>query len=438
MNTRFSRRAFLAGVGASAAMVPLLHAERALSAGFPKRFVSVIWTNGVIQSDFYPMGTDLTTATLGQTLQALVPYKAKMLMPKGLDQKVLLDLNRTYDGHFTYPSLLTGTGQPTGGVDPANGTAGRKGEGPSLDYVLAQAIAKSGAQLVLPELNLGIENQGDTQPCTWSAPEQQIDNDRDPQHVFQTLFASAAMSPAQMDTLKLRRQSVLDYVHKDLTAFGARLGKEDQMKIAAHMSSIEALERLLGMGPAPTTTCMPPMNNVTLNSDVPTRMKAMFTMAAIALQCDLTRVVTIEYGTDGGGDETSHAFLGLSDNWHKIAHAGASQAADKIKIDAWIFSNVATLVGMLDSTMEGTGTALDNSVIMTATDMNDGADHFVGKIPFLLIGSCGGYFKTGKVVQYPDGTPHNKLLATIGNAMGVPMTGFGAAGYEGTLPELTM
>jgi hypothetical protein len=174
------------------------------------------------------------------------------------------------------------------------------------------------------------------------------------------------------------------------------------------------------------------------NTDVPTRMKAMFTMAAIALQCDLTRVVTIEYGTDGGGDETSHAFLGLTDNWHKIAHAGAAQAADKIKIDSWIFSNVATLVGMLDSTMEGTGTALDNSVVMTATDMNDGADHYVGQIPFLLIGSCGGYFKTGKVVQYPDGTPHNKLLATIGNAMGVPMTSFGAAGYEGTLPELTM
>jgi hypothetical protein len=434
MNTRFSRRAFLAGVGASAAMVPLLHAERALGAppgGFPKRFVSVIWTNGVIQSDFYPMGTDLTTATLGGTLQAMVPYKAKMLMPQGLDQKVEIDAmgGRQYDGHFSYPTLLTGTAQ---GV-----SQGRLAEGPSLDVVLAQAIAKSGAQLVLPELNIGIENQGDSQPCTWAAAEQQIKPETDPQRVFQALFSSVGMPPAQMDSLKLRRQSVLDYVHKDLAAFSARLGTADRVKIQAHMSSIEQLEALLGMGPAPsTTTCMPPtLGQIT---DVPTTMKAMFTMAAIALQCDLTRVVTIEYGTDGGGDETSHAFLGLSDNWHKIAHAGASQAADKIKIDSWIFSNVATLVGMLDSTMEGTGTALDNSVVMTATDMNDGADHYVGKIPFLLIGSCGGYFKTGKVVQYPDGTPHNKLLATIGNAMGVPMTSFGAPGYEGTLPELTM
>jgi hypothetical protein len=32
--------------------------------------------------------------------------------------------------------------------------------------------------------------------------------------------------------------------------------------------------------------------------------------------------------------------------------------------------------------------------------------------------------------------PHNKLLASIGNAMGVPMTGFGPARYDGVLPEL--
>jgi hypothetical protein len=61
----------------------------------------------------------------------------------------------------------------------------------------------------------------------------------------------------------------------------------------------------------------------------------------------------------------------------------------------------------------------------------------VGKIPFLLIGSCGGYFKTGRAVRYSK-VPHNKLLATICNAMDVPVTSFGAPGYEGTLPDLLM
>jgi hypothetical protein len=60
----------------------------------------------------------------------------------------------------------------------------------------------------------------------------------------------------------------------------------------------------------------------------------------------------------------------------------------------------------------------------------------VSPIPFTLIGSCGGFFKTGRVVKYPSG-PHNKLLATICNAMDVPMTGYGAPELSGTLPELS-
>ena len=51
---RFSRRALLHGMGVSAAMLPLIHAERALGQvaanGFPKRLVLVTWPNGVIKS----------------------------------------------------------------------------------------------------------------------------------------------------------------------------------------------------------------------------------------------------------------------------------------------------------------------------------------------------------------------------------------------------
>ena len=61
MNTaRFSRRALLKSLGASAAMIPLLDAERAgprPPSGFPKRLITVTWTNGVIADDFYPKGT---------------------------------------------------------------------------------------------------------------------------------------------------------------------------------------------------------------------------------------------------------------------------------------------------------------------------------------------------------------------------------------------
>jgi hypothetical protein len=113
-----------------------------------------------------------------------------------------------------------------------------------------------------------------------------------------------------------------------------------------------------------------------------------------------------------------------------------------------MYEQVARLAQGLDSAMEGTGTVLDNSVIAVGNDMNEGSGHYVAGLPFVLIGSCGGYFKTGRTVklgnwankngEYWNGdsnVPHNKLLASLSNAMDVPATSFGE-GYAGTLDEL--
>ena len=82
--------------------------------------------------------------------------------------------------------------------------------------------------------------------------------------------------------------------------------------------------------------------------------------------------------------------------------------------------------------------------------MNEGNGHSVGGLPFLIVGSGGGYFKTGRAVRLgtwttktgpywksSSGVPNNKLLAAVGNAMDVPMESFGAAGYGGVLTELS-
>ena len=429
-SARFSRRGFLKSVGASAALVPLLHAERAPGAtasGFPKRFVSVVFTNGIVAADFYPAGADLT---FGTTLKPLEPFKAKMVMPVGLDYSVVLNqpVDRVYDGHFTYPSLLTGTAETK--------VEGKNGMGPSLDQTLSDAIAKQ-ATLAAPLVNIGVKSENEGTPSSWRAAGQKNTNEIDPTKLFARLFASSALPPAQVDTLRLRRQSVLDYVGKDLTAFSLRMGTEDKFKIQAHLDSIRTLEKQLATPVGvPMVACAKPAAPATGKLDTPTLAKAMFDLAAVALKCDLTRVVTFDLFTDTGGSGNTFPWLGINKDYHTIAHDGAASASLKVQIDAWIMSNVANLVGQLDATMEGAGTALDNSVVMVASDMNEGALHYVGKIPFLVIGGAGGYLKTGgRVVRYSK-VAHNKLLATISNAMDVPVTGYGDKAYPGTLPEL--
>ena len=61
--------------------------------------------------------------------------------------------------------------------------------------------------------------------------------------------------------------------------------------------------------------------------------------------------------------------------------------------------------------------------MVTANDMEDGASHYVGKVPFVLIGSCGGFFKTGQFQKYSK-VGHNRLLVSLLNAMDVQVDTF--------------
>jgi hypothetical protein len=251
------------------------------------------------------------------------------------------------------------------------------------------------------------------------------------------LFASASVPAPQLDLLRLRRQSILDFLGKDLTAFSTRLGTDDKLKIQAHLASIRDLEmQLQAAANTPTVVCTAPDKPPTGKLDTPTQMKLMFDLGALAIKCDMTRVMTYDLYDDGGADGNNFPWLGVSDDYHKVAHLGSTGYEAKMKIDGWIFSQVANLLTQLDATMEGGKTALDNSVVMTMNDMDEGANHYVGKIPFLLVGSCGGYLKSGGVVQRYTKTPHNKLLATLCNAMDVPVTGYGDPKYPGTLSEI--
>src|SRR5258705_1032601 len=141
-------------------MVPPLHAEKPLAAplaGFPKRLITVAWTNGIVPTDFYPASG--TALTIGQTLQPLAAFAPKMLMPIGLDLSVVLAAagNRQYDGHFTFPSLLTGTAEQK--------SEGRTGMGTSIDQFISDAISKT-VTLKAPLLNLGLRSHGDGNPPT--------------------------------------------------------------------------------------------------------------------------------------------------------------------------------------------------------------------------------------------------------------------------------
>ena len=266
--------------------------------------------------------------------------------------------------------------------------------------------------------------------------------------LFTTLFAGRTSTPGTttVNPLTVRRKSVIDYLTSELTGYGTRLGTADRARVAAHLESIRQLEKGLTATSTSTVGCSPVAPGAP--TEYQASMKAFADLVAMALRCDVTRAVSMTWAGDTGQPPNSLPFLGIGD-YHGVAHQGAAGYTNKVKIDTWYMSQLAYLAIALDSTAEGTGTMLDNSLIVMVNDMSEGSFHSVSAIPFVLVGGAGGALKAGRTVrvgswatkagsywQGPSGIPHNRLLASISNYMDVPTMAFGNAAYSGTLTEL--
>ena len=73
---------------------------------------------------------------------------------------------------------------------------------------------------------------------------------------------------------------------------------------------------------------------------------------------------------------------------------------------------------------EGDGTLLDNTAVIWAHEQSNAGTHQRTDHPYVIAGSCGGAFKTGRAIHF-GGAAHSGLLIALANAMGVPTDSFG-------------
>ena len=429
MKEKYSRRALLKTLGVGAALLPLLNNEAVAATppggtvgpdGFPKRFICVVLTNGIYQKSWWQTanGTDLTTGTLLPILAPLTPFRSKLLIPHNISIQNVFNSNN-YGGHFGYPCILTGT---------------QKGTSASIDTLIAQGSPN----LANAQLNLGCRTSNSH--LSFKAGGIANSPNSSPKNVFNQLFAGANLSPAQISNVQARRKSILDLVRTQLTTFQGVVGTDDKSKIQSHLDAIRSIEDSL-TGQTTTMGCMPPTLDTTVDftttANYPALVAAQMKLAAAAVTCGISQAITLELIDDGGGNSLTFPWLNVSQsNYHAIAHLGASAAADKTVIDTWFYQQLATnLLAPLDASVEGSGTALDNSCVLMANDMQEGNTHYDKNVPWLIAGSCGGFFKTGRVVELSN-APNNQLLTTILHAMGQASVASVGDMYPGNVDSL--
>ena len=452
MNTwEMRRRDVLKTLGVGFGCLPLLQSRRGSAASVaPRRLIIVASTEGFRQEFWRPKDGSLMTQTLPDSSSPLEPHKADLIFLPGLTHPTF-----TGGAHGAFPNHLA---TANSGVKEY-----RVPWSATFDQVVGPALATPN-NLPMAVMNLGLLSDkgimgegANSRYCFAKGKDQIVVPEQDPWKTYARVFAGAtgpgAKPMAQVDPavtrLMMQKKSILDYVGMDLEKFAARVGKDDGAIVGGHLAAIRDLEKDLRAVKVDASLCggttsMPV--DATMSINYPATLKVCFDLMVAALKCDVTRVAALQM-VDAGGANVNWNFLpGIPEkgggfhtklrNWHDLGHNPVLGGVDHKRIaDKWCMSQLAELLVRMKAIPEEGGTMLSNSVVVMTNHMEDGQNHACQRLPWILAGQAGGYFKTGQCAL-SAGKPLNGVLADVANAIGVPMVSWGDASYGKPWPGL--
>jgi hypothetical protein len=439
------RRDLLKTLGVGLGCLPLLRAGRASGAPAPKRLLIVASTEGYRQPFWRPMDGSLMGQTLPDSSSPLEPHKADVIFLPGLTHPTF-----TGGAHGAFPNHLA---TANSGVKEY-----RVPFSATFDQVVGPMLATPN-NLPMAALNLGILSDkgimgegANSRYCFAKGKDQIVVPEQDPWKTYARIFMGGTPDkgpdPA-VTKLMAQKKSILDYVGKDLDSFAGRVGKDDGAIVRGHLNALRDLEKDLSTVRVDASLCgggaSMPMD-ATMPINYPHTLKVSFDLMVAALKCDVTRVAALQM-VDAGGANLPWNFLpGIPEkgggfhtrlrNWHDLGHNPVLGGVDHKRIaDKWCMTQFAELIARMKAIPEEGGTMLSNSVIVWTNHMEDGQNHNCQKLPWLLAGQAGGYFRTGQCAL-SAGKPLNGVLADVANAIGVPMASWGDASYGRPWPGL--
>lgn len=417
------RRRFLRNLGAGAAVLPFLSGLQSLRADElqqrrRQRLIIMFSPNGTLPGEFWPdtFGDD-EPLMLKPMLGALEPFRDKLLMLKGVDNKIRGD----GDNHMRGMScLLTATKLNSGNIQGGSHTPAGWASGISIDQQIRnhwQSHEETKTRFGSLEFGVAVPNRADpwTRMCYagGNKPVAPIDS---PGQMFEKIYGS------KQDTEHLA--SVLDFVFADLKRVSRSLSPEDRDMLAEHMQHVRQLEKDIAAAAEqgelvhPEPDIDPDIELVNDNTPAITRMQIDLLISALAN--DMARVASLQFMRSVG--QARMRWLGVEDGHHSLSHEpdANEEAYENLKrINSWFAEQLAYLLKRLSETPEpggGGGTMLDHTQIVWLNELGKGNSHTLSDIPFLLAGG-GADFDTNRALDFA-GVPHNRLWLALAHALG--------------------
>ena len=430
-----SRRSILRGLGTALAlplldsMVPALKAAKNTAASPAVRLGFVYVPNGIIPGAWTPEGYD-AGFEFKRSMKPIEGFRENLNVLTGLAQ-------------INGRALGDGAGDHArAGATWLTGAHPKKSEsiihaGVSADQIAAKAL---GAKTQLASLEVGLDSPSLAGGCdsgyscaytntiSWRSPTTPMPMEMNPRALFERLFGDGDSTDPKVRLASLKEQgSILDYMTGDIDRMETGLGKHDRAKLTEYLESVRDVERRIQKAEEQNATMQVPVieRPAGVPSELEEHAKLMMDLQVIALQADLTRVITFMIGHEGSN--RPYRMIDISDGHHSITHhQNDPEKIEKVtRIDTYHAGLFAYYLDRLKNTKDGEGTLLDHSLILYGSSICDGNAHTHHDLPLVLAGGGAGQVKGGRHIKFAPETPMNNLLLTLLDKAGVPLDKLG-------------
>jgi hypothetical protein len=423
------RRTFLHGMGAALAlplldaMVPAMSAMAQTAARPVRRLGFVYIPMGANISLWTPKGEGRIT-DLSPSLAPLMPFLDQVTVLTNLELRNAYTAGNHASANCAF--LSCAQAKRTEGSDYFLST--------TVDQIAAKHIGRDTA---LPSLELGTDLIAQVGNCdngfacayqnnlSWSSPTTPLPTEADPRIIFERLFGDGGSGDQRRAELR-KSGSILDWMTADMDRLRRELGAGDRTRVNQYLDSVREVERRIQKAEqqSQSTVEFDLARPATVPAVWEDHVKLMFDLQVLALQADMTRVITFQLARETS--TRTYPQIGVPEPHHPVSHHSddPEKLAKLAKINGHHVSLFAYMIEKLKATPDGDGSLLDHSMYMLGSGMGNPNVHDHSNLPIVLAGGGAGQLKGARHIKYAQQTPLANLHLTLLEKVGVQLDSF--------------
>ena len=346
----------------------------------------------------------LAKVTLPEPISPLEPYKDRLHIINGLHG------THTSPSHSAFFGALGGY-RGSDGVPPSAST---------IDYEISKALP----QTLLPHLCIGmdsIENMK-TKPTianlSASGAGQPIFMHSNPNHLYQMLYGGIATGDIRRQ--HEARSNAMNQIEALAAAKGRSLPRAEQQRYGQFVQGfkdVNGLRDRLDTVSDHLRKFAPEVDEKYAKPEFETDWHdRLLDLGISALTSGITSTLTI--GSGRGEIFGAWKGLGIQEQGHNLGHMDQPENPIWIKIRQYNSRMLVRIIEKLESIPEGSGTMMDNTLIVYTSNNADKQHTNGANWPVMLLGDLDGAFKTGCFTQLDGKRPINALYTSLLRAAG--------------------